>query len=249
MKRIDTVNARPDVNGVGKDGFHDNADVSGQDATYLDPSWCNHVQEEIANVIEGFGVELDGNNKAQLFEAIQNAIGAIPATDISGKYDKTGGVISGNASIVGSVSIFDFLRLQKNSPLAVGPLFINVDIEDVLAAVRFTTNLESFNFNKPVYSGGFNADMHGYTPLLNGLILQWGKHEDDSAVNTHVTFPIAFPTACLNISATAENTDWGRAEIVNFYNVNTTGFDWAGASGSGGVVQAVVHGHWLAIGY
>lgn len=30
MKRIDSVNARPDVNGEGKKGFHDNADLSGQ---------------------------------------------------------------------------------------------------------------------------------------------------------------------------------------------------------------------------
>ncbi|MFW2163151.1 phage tail protein [Acinetobacter beijerinckii] len=65
MKRINTVNARPDVNGIGKAGFHNNADVSGQDATYLDPSWCNHVQEEIAAVVEEHE-PLDPNNKNQL---------------------------------------------------------------------------------------------------------------------------------------------------------------------------------------
>lgn len=30
MKRIDTVNARPDINGAGKAGFHDNSDISGK---------------------------------------------------------------------------------------------------------------------------------------------------------------------------------------------------------------------------
>ena len=38
MKRIDSVNARPDENGLGKAGFNDNADLPGQDATYVTPS-------------------------------------------------------------------------------------------------------------------------------------------------------------------------------------------------------------------
>lgn len=69
MKRINTVNARPDVNGAGKAGFHDNADLSGQDATYIDPTWCNHVQEEIASVVEEHE-PLDPNNKNQLKAAL-----------------------------------------------------------------------------------------------------------------------------------------------------------------------------------
>lgn len=71
MKRIDTVNARPDVNGADKPGFHINDDVSGQDATYLDPSWCNHVQEELANVIEGFGQALNPEQKNQVFTVVK----------------------------------------------------------------------------------------------------------------------------------------------------------------------------------
>ena len=71
MKRIDSVNARADVNGIGKIGFHDNADLEGQDATYLTPDWANAVQEEIANVIEFADLELDEENNAQLLEAIQ----------------------------------------------------------------------------------------------------------------------------------------------------------------------------------
>ena len=53
MQRINSVNARPDVNGTGKTGFSDNADLEGQDATYITPEWCNHIQEEIAQAIEG----------------------------------------------------------------------------------------------------------------------------------------------------------------------------------------------------
>lgn len=68
MQRIDSVNARDDVNGAGKKGFHDNADLEGQDATYLTPSFLNTVQEELANAVEMSGLNLDPNDPAQLFK-------------------------------------------------------------------------------------------------------------------------------------------------------------------------------------
>ena len=78
MKRIDSVNARPDVNGTGKTGFHDNADKNGQDATYLTPNWCNAVQEELCNAIEGFGQTInDPSNNAQLFTILYALSGRI----------------------------------------------------------------------------------------------------------------------------------------------------------------------------
>lgn len=69
MHRIDTANARPDQNGTGKTGFNDNTDLSGQDATYLDPDWCNGVQEEIAAVVEDH-VALEKGNNGQLKAAL-----------------------------------------------------------------------------------------------------------------------------------------------------------------------------------
>ncbi|WP_415711202.1 hypothetical protein, partial [Acinetobacter pragensis] len=68
MKRIDSVNARVDVNGVGKKGFHDNADLPGQDATYVTPGFLNTVQEELANAVELSGLNLDPNDPTQLFK-------------------------------------------------------------------------------------------------------------------------------------------------------------------------------------
>lgn len=70
MKRIDSVNARADVNGTGKTGFSDNADLSGQDATYLTPSWLNVIQEELANLLEKHGITLDGSNNHQLYDLL-----------------------------------------------------------------------------------------------------------------------------------------------------------------------------------
>ncbi|MDN5676864.1 MAG: hypothetical protein L0G73_00465, partial [Acinetobacter sp.] len=67
MQRIDSVNTRPDVNGIGKAGFHDNADLSGQDATYVTPTWLNTIQEELSNLLELHGIQLDPNDNAQLY--------------------------------------------------------------------------------------------------------------------------------------------------------------------------------------
>lgn len=68
MQRIDSVNARQDLNGPGKKGFHDNGDLPGQDATYLTPSFLNTVQEELSNAIEQSGLDLDPNDPSQLFK-------------------------------------------------------------------------------------------------------------------------------------------------------------------------------------
>lgn len=70
MKRIDSINARPNANGVGKFGFSDNADLSGQDATYLTPDWLNHLQEELCNLIELNGISLNADSKQQLFNLL-----------------------------------------------------------------------------------------------------------------------------------------------------------------------------------
>ncbi|MFM2333632.1 MAG: hypothetical protein RIQ74_2479 [Pseudomonadota bacterium] len=70
MQRIDTVNARSNINGSGKKGFHDNADLNGQDATYLSPQWLNALQEELCNVIEMNGLTLNQNSRQQLYEVI-----------------------------------------------------------------------------------------------------------------------------------------------------------------------------------
>lgn len=72
MHRINSVNARANQNGTGKAGFHDNADLAGQDATYLTPTWCNTVQEEIANAVEGFGTTLNTQDNAQLFKILNS---------------------------------------------------------------------------------------------------------------------------------------------------------------------------------
>ena len=70
MKRIDTINARPNVNGVGKTGFSDNSDLPGQDATYVSPEWLNVIQEELCNLLEMNGIALNSGVRDQLYQLL-----------------------------------------------------------------------------------------------------------------------------------------------------------------------------------
>ncbi len=70
MKRIDTINARENMFGAGKSGFHDNSDLPGQDATYVSPKWFNTVQEELCNLLELRGITLDPASNRQLYDLL-----------------------------------------------------------------------------------------------------------------------------------------------------------------------------------
>lgn len=75
MHRIDSATARENVNGDGKIGFSDNADLPNQDATYFTPEWSNALQEEVANVIESLGLTLDKSDNGQLLKALVKEFG------------------------------------------------------------------------------------------------------------------------------------------------------------------------------
>ncbi|WP_239507505.1 phage tail protein [Serratia marcescens] len=74
MHRIDTPTAQIDKFGQGKNGFTNGDRTTGRRATELNSDMWDAVQEEIANAIEGAGIELDKSEHNQLYLAIQKAI-------------------------------------------------------------------------------------------------------------------------------------------------------------------------------
>lgn len=70
MKRIDSANVHLDLFGPGKHGFSGGNPSTNTPATFLTPDWCNHVQEELANAVEGLGVTLNSGARNQLITAL-----------------------------------------------------------------------------------------------------------------------------------------------------------------------------------
>mgnify|MGYP000582523268 FL=1 len=200
MKRIDSVNARPNINGTGKTGFHDNADLSGQDATYLTPDFMNHLQEELCNLLEMNGVALNSNARDQLYQLLTtNAdIDALAAaTQVKLDQEQTWRTDADN-----------WLQQQINNEQTAR---INAISQEQTWRENADADLENRKFDKAggtvagdvlitggltvqtsLLLGSFLAAQNGYTPLPNGLILQWGKVSDDFAI---YNFPIEFPNA------------------------------------------------------
>ena len=74
MQRISTSSAVADLFGGGKAGFRNGDLPRGVLPTAFNAEWCNHVQEEICNVIEGAGVALNPDKRDQLLAAMKKLI-------------------------------------------------------------------------------------------------------------------------------------------------------------------------------
>ncbi len=95
------------------------------------------------------------------------------------------------------------------------------------------------NGNTPV-----SKATNGYQKLPSGLIIQWGYGYVSATSTATITFPIAFPNACLNVVATdvnaqyEYNTDVGSLTTTTFTALN------------GNSNSTYAHNfYWIAIGY
>ena len=143
-------------------------------------------------------------------------------------------------------------------------------IETITGQKTFTTPViipDAINVNEPLSKGqlltaikavdgtgsGLDADLvrglpadftlnkatNGYQKLPSGLIIQWAYYSAGDNAHTY-TFPIAFPTACLNVTANA--ADGANAtQVVSF-----TATDWTGDISAG---SSTKKGYYKAIGY
>lgn len=75
MKRISTATKVADKFGAGKPGFTNGNAVTGLPSTDLEADWFDHLQEEVANVVEADGQVSDGSSYAQLLTALQSMFG------------------------------------------------------------------------------------------------------------------------------------------------------------------------------
>jgi hypothetical protein len=106
-----------------------------------------------------------------------------------------------------------------------------------------------------VGSSGSAASLttNGYQKLPSGLILQWGQTSTFGGEGGQtVTFPIAFPTACLNGSATVVNTTGASTsndQGAQVYSLSTTSMGVFMQIYGGGTSAFPCTAYWQAIGY
>lgn len=73
MKRIDTATVETDKFGTGRDGFTNGDPGVPTPPTQLDETWFDHVQEELARVVEGNGDTLSDASYEQVHTVVQQA--------------------------------------------------------------------------------------------------------------------------------------------------------------------------------
>lgn len=107
MDFIQTVNKQVDKFGPGKHGFSAGDPATGVLATFLSPTWCDNVQQEIINVIEAAGIEPSAASQVQLLAAIRE----------SAKAQFLGGLSANNYVQLPNGLIFQWGVLNTQAPL------------------------------------------------------------------------------------------------------------------------------------
>lgn len=179
----------------------------------------------------------------------------------AGKYDKTGGQISGNTNITGSLQVNG--NINSNSTISGGTLQSNFatvintpgtsDSSQNVANTQWVHNLlnnsglATQDFVRGTFSTSSAIESFGYQIFPSGLIFQWGGGH---LSGDNLTLPITFPNRFLWIYAT--NTDWqGRFSDNAWATPVTTSTFSIGTKGSGGG-ETPYSGYavaYLAIGY
>jgi hypothetical protein len=96
------------------------------------------------------------------------------------------------------------------------------------------------------YSSTFANSLatNGYLKLPSGLIMQWGAATTSASADVAVTFPIAFPTGCYNLTFGSPNVTGGAFACGN--TVTASGFNVNGWNSWS--TRIALTAHWKALG-
>ena len=100
-------------------------------------------------------------------------------------------------------------------------------IDDDTMATATDTTLATSKSIKAYVDGTNSLTTNGYSVLPGGLIIQWGFVETTQSAGSYiVNFPLQFPNACLNATATLQKpfTDFDGAATVQTNLLSATQF-------------------------
>lgn len=128
--------------------------------------------------------------------------------------------------------------------LSVNSTYANVQSTNLTVGSSLVVNSTSMSYNatNTFNLGTASKTANGYTYLPNGLIVQWGRVVANST--SSVTFPTAFPTACLSVELTGNSTLYVGANVPY-----VTAFTTTTATVRSTYAAAAASVTYLAIGY
>lgn len=102
----------------------------------------------------------------------------------------------------------------------------------------------------------FVAAVNGYVKIptsASPIIIQWGQAASANLATSSAVFPIAFPTACLNVIAGGANANANTQAYAVVNNTSKTGFSWNAFIANGGSAPALaaagtVNAWYIAVG-
>lgn len=171
-----------------------------------------------------------------------NSKGQLPALD--------GSLLANLIKSDGSVPL---MAEQKGvAPTSSTGLTTKAYVQSLISAIDYSSlaNITLSNITKAsaltnLGFAGQSLTTNGYYKLPNDLILQWGVVYISANTNATFSFPIAFPTACLNIMATGKDSfcsDWWSV-IQSASLVSATQFKVSTG------MDSSIASFWFAIGY
>lgn len=119
MRRIDTASAAADLHGRGKNGWRDGNPQAGVRPTQFNAAIMNSIQEEIANIIELMGTELDPADNAQagkLIKALADQVSAAGQLPLKFKVE----AYSGDLNTLKTDGIYAVLSPSQSRNLPAG---------------------------------------------------------------------------------------------------------------------------------
>lgn len=99
--------------------------------------------------------------------------------------------------------------------------------------------------------GSLTAESLTFPTSTGDVIIKWGYNSDLITVDKTVSFPTAFPTACLNVIAVGDrNSNAAGAQVINVGDFSAANFKWSGVVVSGwGAAPEASSGWWIALGH
>jgi hypothetical protein len=113
----------------------------------------------------------------------------------------------------------------------------NTFASDTLALADFASTVWAFS----------NAS-EGYQYFAGGILLQWGRFNNRAGNTVTIGFPIAFPTAALNLYAT-QSAGGDTGGVGNMFAISTLPSTTSAVLSIQNMTTNPSIGHWSCIGY